>query len=949
VPKLRQATLILPKTGERVKKTFTLRYPGRTDGNGNARTPLLPRRASFRRRGSVERTWIYLNEIWHYIFEYGTSQKGINILKCSLAYVLGSLATLVPFIASSLGRNDGKHMVATICVYFHPARSAGSMLEATLLALIAFAYAAFISFTSMAVMVFFRSQNLLVLGHVIVLVVFCGAGLGFIAWFKQKLGNPLVNVACSMASLAIITVLTKEEAVQAGNFSVNKIVQVLKMVLMGIVIATAVSLLIKPLSASEALRDDLVQITDLLEDVLTTITRSFLSGSEVDLKAASYVQVSNKYKATFNSLLKNLRESKYEHYLLGTENEYKIEARLAKCIERLAQNLVGLRSAAATQFALISNSGNGMSTPQTLLRMSSISSSPGQTPDLGASVDRMNGLAPITEEPEETPTPVEREGNEFFDQSRMTSSTPIAIAPAEIFSLFIRELGPPMKSLAFTLKGVLSELPFEPGPEHRIPVNTHFRRSLVAANELFSSARREALELLYKNRALATAWSSELAADYEEVAASCGHFSSSLQDFAEDTIDYLDILEELHEEIEWEPRKRSWNWLYFWRKKESRRPADPSPGPKLPSMREETPARRMSQALPNIKQIQAIRATAQKTFNETVYFYLWRAFSFLRREDIRFAIKVGAGAVLYGMFAFIPSTRPFYAHWRGEWGLLSYMLVCSMTIGASNTTGFQRFLGTCFGAVVAIVAWFISGESPLILGFFGWLVSIGCFYIILGLGKGPMGRFILLTYNLSALYAYSLSVKDDDNDDDEGGNTPEIWEIVLHRVVAVLAGCLWGLIVTRVIYPISARKKLKHGLSLLWLRMGLIWKRDPLTILTENEDRSSYMDIRESLELQRFLTYLEGLRESAASEFELRGPFQSELNKSIIEATGRMLGAFYAMNVVIMKDLKASPGEAELLRYTREERIQLSARVSHLFSGKFCFPTPSRSFFFNLL
>ena len=30
-----------------------------------------------------------------------------------------------------------------------------------------------------------------------------------------------------------------------------------------------------------------------------------------------------------------------------------------------------------------------------------------------------------------------------------------------------------------------------------------------------------------------------------------------------------------------------------------------------------------------------------------------------------------------------------------------------------------------------------------------------------------MGRFILLTYNLSALYAYSLSVKDAQDDDDD--------------------------------------------------------------------------------------------------------------------------------------------------------------------------------------
>lgn len=343
----------------------------------------------------------------------------------------------------------------------------------------------------------------------------------------------------------------------------------------------------------------------------------------------------------------------------------------------------------------------------------------------------------------------------------------------------------------------------------------------------------------------------------------------------------------------------------------------------------------MSQVIPDAKRFseRTSQELVKATRNRPVSVRIWRTLSFLRREDIQFAIKVGIGAILYAMIAFIPSTRPFYSHWRGEWGLLSYMLVCSMTIGASNTTGFHRLMGTCLGAFLAVAAWIISNNNPVVLGLLGWLVSIWCFYIILGMGKGPMGRFILLTYNLSALYAYSLSVRDYEDNNDEGGINPAIWEIVLHRVVAVTTGCLWGLIVTRVIWPISARKKLKNGTSLLWLRMGLIWKRDPLTTVLEDDTRSSYMDIRESIELQRFLTHLDALRDSAAHEFEFRGPFAEDLWKQILEATGRMLGAFHVMNVVIIKDLKASPGEVELLSYTRRERMQLSARISHLFSG----------------
>ena len=131
-----------------------------------------------------------------------------------------------------------------------------------------------------------------------------------------------------------------------------------------------------------------------------------------------------------------------------------------------------------------------------------------------------------------------------------------------------------------------------------------------------------------------------------------------------------------------------------------------------------------------------------------------------------------------------------------------------MTIGASNTTGFARAWGTVLGAVCAVVAWLISQGNVFLMAFFGWIMALGGFYIIVGQGKGPLGRFILLSYNLTALYAYSLSVRDDeewDKDEEGKGNDPLIGDIALHRVVAVLAGCLWGLIVTRLVWPISSR------------------------------------------------------------------------------------------------------------------------------------------------
>lgn len=200
------------------------------------------------------------------------------MLKCSIAYFLGSLATFVPAIAGLLGQQDGKHMVATITVYFHPARSQGSMFEAILCAAVAFIYAVIVCFSSMGVSIFFaRTLDLLWLGHLIVLIVFCGGGLGFVGWVKQHLGHPLVNISCSLTSLAIITVLTKEGAVQAAQFSDDKVTMVLKMILMGVFATTAVSFIISPISARVELRESMISVTDSFGDMITMITRVGLS------------------------------------------------------------------------------------------------------------------------------------------------------------------------------------------------------------------------------------------------------------------------------------------------------------------------------------------------------------------------------------------------------------------------------------------------------------------------------------------------------------------------------------------------------------------------------------------------------------------------------------------------------------------------------------------------
>lgn len=662
---LRQSTYIQPRTGERVRRVFTLRDPSpsrsTTQCIEDESAPLLPGNGQSPQKyvSWWHRALVKINSTASQSWNFVTSKTGQGILKCSVAYLLGSLATFVPAISNLIGKQDGKHIVATVTVYFHPARSIGSMHEATILAFIAFLYSAFISFTSMGISMFFGQHDLLVVGHAIVLTVFCGGGLGFVGWLKQKLGNPLVNVACSLASLGIITTLVREGSVQTGDFSDDKVVQVLIMVAMGIFFTTLVNVLILPVSARSELCRDFTKNTDLLGDLLISVTRAFLSGQESELQDPVYRELNKAHQASLNSMKKNLSEARSEHFFLGTERQARIERKLVTCLQRLSQDLGGLRSAASTQFTLIGQViENRPKTPvQSPRRLSSPAISPAQAGRV------RNILETLHEDPEETEDHASffPNGDADGDRDRRPS-----LSPADMFGTFITQLGPSTKSLAYTLKQVLDELPFVEGSIQQIAINENFHQSLEQAVQLYKGARKEALSTLYQSRELSAARSVEGVADVEEVSASCGHFSFSLLDFAEDLLRYLNILEELKAETERSPKHRSWRWLLFWRRGSHAGDDDSlliHPSHDASNDEEEQGlSKPISSPLPKPDAF----SDPEKAFERQPWTYrLYKACGIFRRDDTKFGIKIGVGAALFALPAFVSSTRPIYSHWRG--------------------------------------------------------------------------------------------------------------------------------------------------------------------------------------------------------------------------------------------------------------------------------------------
>ncbi len=118
---------------------------------------------------------------------------------------------------------------------------------------------------------------------------------------------------------------------------------------------------------------------------------------------------------------------------------------------------------------------------------------------------------------------------------------------------------------------------------------------------------------------------------------------------------------------------------------------------------------------------------------------------------------------------------------------------------------------------------------------------------------------------------------------------------------------------------------------MLYLQMGLIWKRGPLAILLRSDCTRSYLKSGEQAALQRYASRLETLRSSAMSELELRGPFPFEATGRIMMSTNRILDAFYAMSLVTQRRGNLSDGEKALLFYTAQERAELCDRICHVF------------------
>ncbi|CAI7601380.1 unnamed protein product [Penicillium pancosmium] len=853
-----------------------------------------------------------LSRSWRKAQALITSEHGVSIFKCSLAYLLASLAVFIPFIGKLLGQQYGKHLVATITIYFHPARSQGSMYKALICAFVAFLFATFLSLSSMWVtIVFHRKHDLIEIGHAVVLVVFVLGGFGFIGWIKQRLQDPLVNVACSLASLASILVITKEGAIQTGDLSFTKISQILRMLLLGIGLSTAVSFSIMPVSARNKFRGDFSALMGTTSMMLMSLTESFLRGTDRGLKTADFLHFSSHHDKTFGHLKQLLSETKLEHYVAGTNREYSLEEELVHLMQDITHGLGGLRSVLALQSELLAP------TKYTELPQPSRMEDPIQSENWRLTSESSVGSPTYTQD-------VDNESSSSASQTRQQSSS--IQSPAEIFQQLTSRLEISILSLAVALKETFEEASFGSAPDRRLSISEGAISRINEAIDSYEESRHTAFHSLRRDWQMISPAQVDKAS-LEEIFANCEYFSVGLLKLSEQLRSLLLVLADLQLEVDERPAGKSWSWL--------RLPWWPTHRNEVMRGSDEAPLSGRHRAVDTRNSLQPLNTSGRpqdpyrgRTHHQAGRKDPVRVFDFLRKDEIKFALKVGIGAALYALPSFISVTRPLYISWRGEWGLISYMLVCSMTIGASNTAGFARFLGTCLGGLGSLGAWYLAGGDAFKLILTGLFMGIGPFYLIIVKGQGPMGRFILLTYNLSVLYAYSQSQIDSDDDAEH----LDITSIVLRRVVSVIAGNVWGIIITRGIWPIRARTKLDETLQSLWLKLAFIWESDPLNTISRDGANMPilYMNDHDKAEVEHLLSRLDPMQASARSEIELKEPFPDSAYGSVIRRTRDIVDNFHSMDLILSGLGAPSEGQLSLLQHTTTARQRMSDCIANL-------------------
>ncbi|BGP14019.1 hypothetical protein JCM10213v2_001957 [Rhodosporidiobolus nylandii] len=885
-----------------------------------------------------------------------------NVLKCVLAYFLASLFTYVPVLSDAIGapwdvegpvRNA--HVVATVAVYFMPARTVGGMLEADAYLSVGALYATFLTCGSMACTVLFERLDMLRLGHAVVLILWLGCGYGLAAYVKVVMNKPSISTACSLVSLICSGFITKEGAYHQGLFRTRAIEQVLAIALIGSIISNAVCFLLWPQSATDKLQCDLNKTLTSFGTLVEMLTKTFLldldafpaSSTDFSVRPDALKKAIDAHQASFTSLSTSLSQARWEVFDSRISGSHLTRAydEVVSSMTRLAQGLTGMRAGCALQWEIIRAREEG-TLPQ-----------PGEQKVGKAEAVLLDEIAVL-----------ERFKEHVGPSLEGLAQTSVATLKLLRTSFMRTSAGTAARKALHLDDPEAAPLPAEG--------LVKLKEELDTALGVFKREHSRGVKILYHSLPAQTMYGGEDASALPESAGKpepndnlfrIYHFCFNFEEWAAELLGLVSVfisLRETEEAVERETveRRRRWGILAVPVKVLAGIFGSGRRGGKATQLGEQfaramkPPRKKRHSVFPEIvdgalsshqidvsKHSHSLIARAKLAF----WYLGWH----LRQPDIRFAIKTGAGVAILSSAAFIPALRPIWLEWRGEWSLISYFIVCAPAMGDANFLAFGRVMGTLSGAAVAVACYTAFPENPYVLPLLGALFSAPCFYVAVSRpALAPSSRFVLLTFNLTCLYCFNLREVD----------LPVV-SIALHRVVAVVVGVLWGLVLTTYVWPFEARRELRHGLAEFFLNSSYLYEclvrlnsapppalsragsprqhRDAserTSLLPQHAQRelaeASEDFVAMEIELQLLLIKVSGLLAATRHEPRLKGPFPVQEYRAVLASCQTILDSLTAVARMTNREAWFSSVRREYILPVRRERREMVGNVILFFS-----------------
>ncbi|GAA5860560.1 hypothetical protein JCM3774_006207 [Rhodotorula dairenensis] len=760
---------------------------------------------------------------WH------LSETTKNVLKCVLAYAIGSLFTFVPALSDFLGTPwdvDGPvrnaHLVATVAVYFSPGRTVGAMIETDLYLLVAAVSALVLMAGSLATAVALESLDATGVAHFLIPMWWIGVGYGLLAYAKTSVNKPSFSTACSLVSMACSPVITKEGAFHLGRLETASIEQIMLIILLGSCISNFVCFVAWPQRAADKLCTRTTWALESVSAIFDALCESFLTGTEV--QPGTDTQLA-KLQSSLADLKDTLSHAEYEAFLPHARKRIRTLDQILTGLARLGQSLSGLRACCETG----TDGSEGGEQP-----VDGIKKSLGQLRD-------------------------------------------------EVI-LFLGACSRAVRSLEYVH-----------GEQH-VPSLDEAFRDLRESLTNFRQTHPDSLADLYR---------STLSPENEDWLFRTYQFCYNVESGVHSTPQYI-----------------------YRQTIKALRVVRPPPTEVFPIVQD---AALTSHLLDP--------ETAPRSTLSRLKLRLWRLGHYCSAPGVRFALKTGTGAAVLSAAAFDSRLRPHWLAWRGEWALISYMVIMAPALGATNFLALARIIGTACGAAVALVTFKAFSQLPLALTLMGASVSAPCFWLAIAQPHyATSARFTLLAYNLTCLYAFNLREV----------NVP-IDSIAFRRFVAVSAGVLWALIVNGYIWPYEARRELRRVLSEFFLDTAYYYQQIIRSYSThqavngtvqphpvhEETPLLSGRDL-ESIpalyamedELQRKLLLVGALLDSTRHEPRLKGPFPIPAYRLILSSCRSILSSLTAIARMVEREKWLVQVRRDFVAPVSRERREMVGNVT---------------------